>query len=97
MPSKHTVVVSLDEETEKILDNLSGNRSEWIREAIRLRAMPESEVEILEALCEARAKRVRWLSRIGRRVVKLLEVEDTSQFAPRTHDAINELHNEVVE
>ncbi len=48
MPSKHTVVVSLDAETEAIVKALGGNRSEWIRDAIKWRHGPGADLEVME-------------------------------------------------
>lgn len=59
MPSKHTVVVSLDAETELIVNALGGNRSEWIRDAIKWRHGPGGELETMEALAEARKRQVK--------------------------------------
>jgi hypothetical protein len=59
MPSKHTVVVSLDAETEQIVNELGGNRSQWIRDAIKWRHGPGGELETMEALAEARKRQVK--------------------------------------
>ncbi|WP_438995705.1 hypothetical protein [Poseidonia sp.] len=59
MPSKHTVVVSLDDKTVQIVEDLGGNRSKWIREAILWRHT--SDVEVLQALADARARRIQHL------------------------------------
>ena len=58
MPSKHTVVVSLDDETEKIVKDLGGNRSQWIRDAIKWRHGPGGDLESMTALAEARKRQV---------------------------------------
>lgn len=71
MPSKHTVVVSLDAETETIVNNLGGNRSQWIREAIKWRHT--SDIEILQALADARGRRVEHLLRHIRNVYYLAD------------------------
>ena len=71
MPSKHTVVVSLDAETEMIVNNLGGNRSKWIREAIKWRHT--SDVEILQALADARGRRIEHLLRAIRKTYYMAE------------------------
>jgi predicted DNA-binding protein len=73
MPSKHTVVVSLDDETDQILKGLDSrtNRSEWIREAIKWRHT--SDVEILQALADARSRRIEHMLRTIRRVYYMAE------------------------
>ena len=58
MPSKHTVVVSLDPETELIVNNLGGNRSQWIRDAIKWRHGPGADLEVMEALADARKRQI---------------------------------------
>jgi len=89
MPSKHTVVVSLDEETEKILQDVGGNRSEWIREAIRMRVAPPGEIELMEALAEARGRRVANLTRTIERLLYCLdELEDKRMMTTNTTLAI---------
>jgi len=74
MPSKHTVVVSLDVETEQILKNLGDgrNRSAWIREAIIWRHT--SDVEVLQALCDARSRKIEHLLRTIRKVGYMMDV-----------------------
>ena len=90
MPSKHTVVVSLDEETEKILDEVGGNRSEWIREAIRQRVAPAGDAELLQALCDARQRRIETLRRaIDRLLYCMNEFEDNRMLTENTRQALS--------
>lgn len=71
MPSKHTVVVSLDAETEMIVNSLGGNRSKWIRDAITWRHT--SDVEVLQALADARGRRIEHLLRTIRKTYTMAE------------------------
>jgi len=71
MPSKHTVVVSLDDKTVQIVDDLGGNRSKWIREAILWRHT--SDVEVLQALAEARSRRIQHLLQCIRKVGYMMD------------------------
>ena len=73
MPSKHTVVVSLDAETERIVNNLGGNRSEWIRDAIRYRHGPGLDYEAMEALADARRRNLHNVTRILHKLVMCVE------------------------
>lgn len=73
MPSKHTVVVSLDAETERIVNNLGGNRSEWIRDAIRYRHGPGLDYEAMEALADARRRNLHNVTRILHKLVACVE------------------------
>lgn len=89
MPSKHTVVVSLDEETEKILDEVGGNRSEWIREAIRQRVAPAGDAELLQALVDARGLRIDNLRRAIDRILYCMdEFEDNRMLTENTRQAL---------
>lgn len=72
MPSKHTVVVSLDAETEVIVNNLGGNRSEWIRDAIKWRHGPGADLEVMEALAEARKRQINTVAKHMRYLVQSL-------------------------
>ena len=77
MPSKHTVVVSLDAETERIVNELAGNRSQWIRDAIKWRHT--SDIEVLQALADARQRKVKTAARHMRYLVQSLrrnEIKD---------------------
>jgi hypothetical protein len=96
MPSKHTVVVSLDQETEKILENIDGNRSEWIRDAIRARVAPPAESEIIQALADARKRRIRHLEQCLRRIVKCVDkYESTVMMHEPTRMALRDAAGEI--
>ena len=73
MPSKHTVVVSLDAETERIVNDLGGNRSQWIRDAIRYRHGPGRDYEAMEALADARRRNLHNVTRILFKLVSCVE------------------------
>ena len=89
MPSKHTVVVSLDEETEKILNEVGGNRSEWIREAIRRRVAPAGDAELLQALADARGRRIDSLRRALDRILYCMDqFEDKRMLTENTRQAM---------
>ena len=89
MPSKHTVVVSLDEETEKILNEVGGNRSEWIREAIRRRVAPAGDAELLQALADARGRRIDSLRRALDRLLYCMDqFEDKRMLTENTRQAM---------
>ena len=92
MPSKHTVVVSLDAETEKIVKDLGGNRSQWIRDAIKWRHGPGADLETMEALAEARKRQLNVVDRHMRNLVWMLEQfeEADHKFSPGTLGAIKD-------
>ena len=93
MPSKHTVVVSLDAETEKIVKDLGGNRSQWIRDAIKWRHGPGGDLETMEALAEARKRQlnvaVRHMGHLAWCVRKLEgQTSHKSPLEQKTKDAL---------
>lgn len=88
MPSKHTVVVSLDSETERIVNNLGGNRSEWIRDAIKWRHGPGADLETMEALAEARKRQLNVVERHVRQLVWCLTEYEKKMVCAITDDAI---------
>lgn len=89
MPSKHTVVVSLDAETEAIVKALGGNRSEWIRDAIKWRHGPGADLEVMEALAEARKRQLNVVERNMRHLIWCLnELEGHNFGSDSTNDAI---------
>ena len=90
MPSKHTVVVSLDAETEEILNNLGENRSKWIRDAIKWRHT--SDFEVVQSLAEARSRRIETMLRAIRLVIAHHDNLGTVEtHGHRAADAINAL------
>ena len=93
MPSKHTVVVSLDAETERIVNNLGGNRSEWIRDAIRYRHGPGLDYEAMEALADARRRNLHNVTRILHKLVTCVEQYSESPMDKWTKAAILEAKN----
>ena len=91
MPSKHTVVVSLDPETELIVNNLGGNRSQWIREAIKWRHGPGADLEVMEALAEARKRQIGVAQRNMQQLVWCLQqLEERCALSSVTMDAIKQ-------
>ena len=89
MPSKHTVVVSLDPETEAIVKALGGNRSQWIREAVKWRHA--NDYEIMVALAEARQRQVNTAARHMRYLVQSLRnFEMENDLTLNTLDCIKE-------
>lgn len=90
MPSKHTVVVSLDAETEAIVKALGGNRSEWIRDAIKWRHGPGADLEVMEALADARKRQLNIVEKHMKNLIWMLEhFEDAAnKFAPGTLGAM---------
>jgi hypothetical protein len=87
MPSKHTVVVSLDDKTVQIVDDLGGNRSKWIREAILWRHT--SDVEVLQALADARGRRIQHLLKAIRTTYQMADQGLLGSYINQT--AINHL------
>jgi len=94
MPSKHTVVVSLDDETERIVNDLGGNRSAWIRDAIKWRHGPGADLEVMIALAEARKRQINTVTRYAQQLVRnLRELEKPTyqSMHKRTLGAIENL------
>lgn len=86
MPSKHTVVVSLDAETEMIVNNLGGNRSQWIRDAIKWRHGPGADFEVMQALADARKRQVNHAAEHMRRLVWCLNERELKHDLVNIHD-----------
>lgn len=92
MPSKHTVVVSLDEETERIVNELGGNRSRWIRDAIKWRNT--GDYEVLQALADARGRRIEHILRVIRKINYIMSTgaaEAHTQYATKAFMELEEL------
>lgn len=88
MPSKHTVVVSLDAETETIVNDLGGNRSQWIRDAIKWRHGPGADLEVLEALAEARKRQIKTAENLMNKLVWCVEQFEESPMNKHTKAAM---------
>lgn len=89
MPSKHTVVVSLDLETERIVNELGGNRSQWIRDAIKWRHT--SDVEVLQALADARGRRIEHMLRHVRKVAYMSSTGTIEAHGKMAENALRDL------
>jgi len=92
MPSKHTVVVSLDDETERIVNELGGNRSKWIRDAIKWRNT--GDYEVLQALADARGRRIEHMLRVIRKINYIMSTgagEAHTQYATKAFMELEEL------
>ena len=81
-------MVSLDAETEKIVKDLGGNRSQWIRDAIKWRHGPGGDLETMEALAEARKRQLNVIERHVRQLVWCLDQLEAYERSPVTKDAI---------
>lgn len=76
MPSRFTVVISLDPVTEHLLEevkNKGGNVSAYVRQAIVAYAQPVGDAEHLSMLAEARYKQIKALKTEVRTLILLLD------------------------
>ena len=80
MPSRNTVVISLDQETNDILNEVgrgargsNTNVSAWVRRAIVAYAQPIGEAEQLSLLAEARYKQIKTLKTEVKTLILLLD------------------------
>ena len=76
MPSRYTVVISLDQETQNILEATKacgGNVSEYVRRAIAHFEKPIGDAEMLSNLAEARYKQIKHLKTEVKTLILLLD------------------------
>lgn len=95
MPSRKTQVISLDAETENILlerEKNKDNVSEYVRNAIKQYAAGPTDVELLEALSDARKRRVDHLVAC---IKGFLDAVDSDPRGVLTAAHINTLRKEV--
>lgn len=76
MPSRYTVVISLDQYTQDVLEATKatgGNVSEYVRQAIAHFEKPIGDAEMLSNLAEARYKQIKALKTEVKTLILLLD------------------------